>query len=69
MYMVFHVRSRYTDLQRYLRELESSPLGVSCAIRRRTLCETLAGNVCDLLTITSPGGCHAEKKGIVISAR
>lgn len=62
-------RKRYTDLQRYLSELETSPLGRSLAVRRRTLCQTLAGNDCDMLTITSPQGDQANKKGIVISAR
>ncbi|CAN0227561.1 unnamed protein product [Pylaiella littoralis] len=69
LYLAHCFPYRYTDLQRYLNDLEVSPLGLSGAIRRRRLCETLAGNACDLLTITSPGGDHASKKGIVISAR
>lgn len=60
---------RYTDLQRYLREKVAVRLPLSVAIRRRTLCKTLAGNDCDMLTITSPSGDHTMKKGVVISAR
>ncbi|CAM9733939.1 unnamed protein product, partial [Sphacelaria rigidula] len=67
---------RYTDLEQYLSEMENSALGKANAIRRRTLCQTLAGNDCDMLTITSPSGPadhgatdQGSKKGIVISAR
>ncbi|CAM9146216.1 unnamed protein product, partial [Ectocarpus sp. 12 AP-2014] len=69
LYLAHCFPYRYSDLQQYLSKIEASPLGVCSAIRRRRLCETLAGNECDLLTISSPGGDHANKKGIVISAR
>ena len=42
----------YTDLRRYIQDLEDDPVR-STYVRRRPLCMTLAGNVCDLLTITA----------------
>ena len=42
----------YTDLQQYLHRLESCPVRGK-RVRRRTLCHTLAGNLCDLLSITT----------------
>ncbi|CAM9264204.1 unnamed protein product, partial [Ascophyllum nodosum] len=69
LYLAHCFPYRYTDLQRYLRGLEVSSLGRSSAVRRRTLCQTLAGNDCDMLVITSPTADHEAKRGIVISAR
>jgi len=44
----------YTHLQTFLRNLEQDPKRLSYfRMRRRKLCETLAGNSCDLITITS----------------
>mgnify|MGYP001982860375 CR=1 FL=1 len=58
-------------LQRYLCALEKDPKR-SNRFRRRPLCQTLAGNNCDLLTITS-FACDAAslkaRKGVVITAR
>ena len=42
----------YTRLNGFLKELQSDPLR-SKTFRRRTLCHSLAGNPCDLLTVTS----------------
>ncbi|OQR99295.1 metalloprotease family M14B [Achlya hypogyna] len=62
----------YTDLQEYLDRLEADPER-SLVCRRTDLCQTLAGNSCDLLTITSPtkeGGLPLDaRRVIVISAR
>eukprot|EP00730_Choanoeca_flexa_P006910 TRINITY_DN12248_c0_g1_i1.p1 TRINITY_DN12248_c0_g1~~TRINITY_DN12248_c0_g1_i1.p1 ORF type:complete len:1041 (+),score=140.24 TRINITY_DN12248_c0_g1_i1:85-3207(+) len=61
----------YTDLQDYLTELLARPDSDSI-VRLRTLCQTLAGNNCDLLTVTNYGVSQAEmasRKGVVISAR
>ncbi|KDO33068.1 hypothetical protein SPRG_01883 [Saprolegnia parasitica CBS 223.65] len=62
----------YTDLLDYLDALESDPVR-SAVCRRTELCQTLAGNSCDLLTITSPakeGGLPLDaRRVIVISAR
>lgn len=61
----------YTDLQKDLLELEKDP-HVSRRFRRRKLCETLAGNPCDLITITSfssdPDALR-NRRAIVITAR
>jgi hypothetical protein len=59
------------DLQRYLRALSEDPRRAA-NFRRRTLCQTLAGNDCDLLTITSFASDPASlrlRKGVVITAR
>lgn len=49
----------YTDLQNYITSLlgdaDRAPF-----CRSRVLCHTLAGNVCDLLTVTNFGGSQAE---------
>eukprot|EP00045_Choanoeca_perplexa_P003782 m.33382 g.33382 ORF g.33382 m.33382 type:complete len:950 (-) comp12228_c0_seq1:17-2866(-) len=61
----------YTDLQAYLTSLLARPNSASI-VRLRTLCQTLAGNSCDLLTVTNYGVSQAEmalRKGVVISAR
>lgn len=42
----------YTDLQRYLEKLELDPKR-KLRFRRRPLCQTIAGNVCDMLIITT----------------
>ncbi|KAG6617213.1 putative metalloprotease family M14B [Phytophthora cinnamomi] len=44
----------YTDLMDYLEQLERDPQR-SLTCRRTELCQSLAGNPCDLLSITSPG--------------
>ena len=62
----------YSDLQRYLHSLEMDPVRGQY-MRRRALCKTLAGNNCDLLTITSYGAESASsvrgRKAVVLSAR
>ena len=47
------------DLQNYLTALALDPKR-SAVCRQRVLCRTLAGNVCDLLTITNFGVSQAE---------
>ena len=42
----------YTDMQRYLNALEADPKRKN-RMRRRTLCQTIAGNNCDMLVITT----------------
>jgi hypothetical protein len=44
----------YSDLRRDLATLAANPARQRCC-ERTLLCKTLAGNDCDLLTITSPG--------------
>lgn len=61
----------YTDLQLYLKEIEADPKR-SQRFRRRKLCETLAGNACDLLTITSFTGDPVvlkARRAVVLTAR
>ena len=62
----------YTELQYYLNALEEDPER-SRYIRRRLLCETLAGNHCDILTITSfdgnTGAPMKQRRGVVITGR
>lgn len=61
----------YTDLQMDLRALDKDP-NMARRFRRRKLCETLAGNACDLITITSfcsdPAALKA-RRAVVITAR
>eukprot|EP00927_Polykrikos_kofoidii_P060710 TRINITY_DN55630_c0_g1_i1.p1 TRINITY_DN55630_c0_g1~~TRINITY_DN55630_c0_g1_i1.p1 ORF type:complete len:955 (-),score=174.64 TRINITY_DN55630_c0_g1_i1:177-3041(-) len=61
----------YTDLQTDLRKLETDP-NMSRRFRRRKLCDTLAGNACDLITITSfcsdPAAIRS-RRAVVITAR
>ncbi|KAE8893886.1 Cytosolic carboxypeptidase 3 [Phytophthora fragariae] len=61
----------YTDLMDYLEQLERDPHR-SLTCRRTELCQSLAGNSCDLLSITSPGRDGVppdERRIIVLSAR
>lgn len=61
----------YSDLQRYLCAIQSNPAR-SIHLRRRTLCRTLADNVCDVLTVTAPARTLRELKqrlGVVLTAR
>jgi hypothetical protein len=60
----------YSDLQVYLDQLELKSEYRSF-MRRRTLCETEAGNKCDLLTITCRSGDDKikQRKVVFISAR
>ena len=71
VYFAYCLPYTHTDLQRYLHKLQSDPKRRN-RFRRRALCQTLAGNDCDLLTITS-FACDPEalraRKGIVVSAR
>ena len=58
-------------MNRYLAKLEADPQRSSC-FRRRTLCSTLAGNDCDLLTVTSfssdPESLRG-RRGVLITGR
>ncbi|EFJ49798.1 hypothetical protein VOLCADRAFT_59220 [Volvox carteri f. nagariensis] len=61
----------YTDLQRYIRSLEVDPLRRH-QLRRESLATSLAGNVVDVLTITSPTDdpeALKRRRGVVVSAR
>ena len=61
----------YSDLQKYLYSLEQDQQ-IRALVRRRTMCLTLAGNRCDMLTITGPCSSLEESESrpaIIISAR
>ena len=63
----------YTRLQEFITRLEQDK-GVQAVMRRQKLCETLAGNRCDMLTVSEPvsGGPEAVlvvRPAIVVSAR
>ena len=52
----------YTDLQTFLHQLESDPQKTKF-FKRDRLCTTLAGNRCDLLTITASSSSPSELAG------
>lgn len=61
----------YTNLQRHLRQLQEDPER-NATFRRKKLCDTLAGNAVDLITVTNPVNKPDEMKNrrkVVISAR
>ncbi|OQR98735.1 hypothetical protein ACHHYP_08151 [Achlya hypogyna] len=61
----------YSHLQAYLTSLEKCP-DRSKNLRRRTLCTTLCGNPCDMLTITeftSEPQVLKQRTGVVLTAR
>lgn len=61
----------YTDLQLDLRTYEQDPQMMR-RFRRRKLCETLAGNACDLITITSfcsDAAAIRSRRAVVLTAR
>ena len=71
VYLAHSYPYTYSDLQRYLRRLEEDPR-TNDKFQRKMLCQSLAGNPCDLLTISSyidEPDKMGDKKGIVISSR
>jgi cytosolic carboxypeptidase protein 2/3 len=61
----------FSDLQRYLNTLEADPKK-KLRFRRKTMCQSCAGNNVDMLVITT-FGCEYEevkkRKGVIISSR
>lgn len=71
VYFAYTFPYTYSDLQRFLMRLEADPIA-SNYLHRRSLCNTLAGNRCDVLTITerTVGAVESKyKPGIIISGR
>ncbi|KAJ0409773.1 hypothetical protein ATCC90586_001086 [Pythium insidiosum] len=58
----------YTRLQRYLLSLQQHPLRRR-VLRRRVLCKTMAGNICDVLTVTDFERDDDARSGVVLTAR
>lgn len=61
----------YTDLNKYMDSIIYEPMNRN-RIRKKTLCQTVSGYSCDMLTITSFGSKHEsikERKGMVLFAR
>lgn len=61
----------YTDWKLYLQRLSADP-GRASRFRSRLLCHTLAGNDCDLITVTTfshDPAAIARRKGVLITAR
>ena len=61
----------YTDLVRYMNHLESDPKRKN-RMRRRTLCQTIAGNNCEMIIITtfqSDPEAIKNRQGVVLSSR
>lgn len=52
VYFAYSYPYTYTELSEELNKICSDPIK-SQFVTRKTLCETLAGNKCELLTITS----------------
>lgn len=66
VYFAYCYPYTFTELKNYLKQIERDPeKNKYCVIRN--LCETLAGNKCDYLTVTSRK--TGNKKGVIISAR
>eukprot|EP00047_Mylnosiga_fluctuans_P021256 m.102459 g.102459 ORF g.102459 m.102459 type:complete len:752 (-) comp8825_c0_seq3:132-2387(-) len=71
IYFAYSVPYTFGDLQRYIAAALEQP-GAARRLHHRVLCKTMAGNACDLLTITSFDGSVASmstRPAIVISAR
>ena len=70
VYFAFCYPYTYTDLMHDIYEIESDPARRAICVRK-TLCKTLAGNDCDVLTITEKSDFAAmqQKKAVIISAR
>ena len=71
VYLTHSYPYTFTDLQRYLNTLEADPKRKN-RMRRRTLCQSIAGNNCDMLVITTFQSDHESiknRKGIALSSR
>ena len=70
VYFAYTYPYTYSDLQSDLNAIFSDPKR-ACFVSRQPLCETLAGNLCEYLSITGPGTPEekALRKGVFISAR
>ena len=67
VYFAFCHPYSYTDLQVYLHGMERKKKIMGLRYRRTQLCRTLAGNRCDLLTVTAPASCERELTSRVLA--
>jgi hypothetical protein len=70
VYFAYSYPYTYTDLMKYLLQLENDPAHNNY-FSRKLLCNTIGGNRCDYLTITSAEipEYMKNRKGVIISAR
>lgn len=71
VYFAYSVPHTFTDLQSLLSSVLARP-DASKRIRHRVLCQTIAGNPCPLLTVTSFDGSPASmgaRPAVIVSAR
>lgn len=70
MYFAYCYPYTYTDCVEDLNKIMADPLSQKF-VSRKVLCETLAGNKCEILTITSKQNPEnmAKRKGVVITGR
>ena len=70
LYLAYCFPYTYSALMEDLLLLESNPF-IATIMNRKTLCHSIGGNRCDLLTITAPGDPEETKKrkGVVLTAR
>jgi len=67
VYFSYHYPYTYSDLQRYLNSLTKEiPQNI---LIRQTLCQTIMGNDCDLLTITDFDNKKVDKPYIILTGR
>ena len=71
VYFAYGQPYTYTYLCTYLRQLSDDPK-ISMVMRRRDLCKTLSGNVCEVVTVTGPCNTPEElerRPAVIITAR
>jgi hypothetical protein len=71
VYFAYSVPYTYSDLQGYIAEIMARP-NAAKRVHHRVLCRTIAGNSCDLLTISSFDGSVASmatRPAVVVTAR
>ena len=70
VYFAYCYPYTYSDMLEDLNKIMADPIKAQFC-KRQTLCDTLAGNKCELITITSKMNVDnmARRKGVVITAR